>query len=174
MTVTALQKHQLRQRARDLLAAQHVKAAPVPIDRVAKNLGITVRYAPLEDELSGMAFIKDGQRFVVINALHHPNRQRFTAAHEIAHHVLHPHIFEQGVHVDKVILLKRDMLAASGTDDIEIQANTFASELLIPEPLITSILDQSFDFNDEARMMELARKFRVSLAALQYRIAALD
>jgi len=174
MSVSAPQKLELRQRARDLLAAHQIAAAPVPIDRIAKNMDITVRYAPLEDELSGMAFVKDGQRFIAINALHHPNRQRFTVAHEIAHHHLHPYIFAQGVHVDKVILLKRDMLAASGSDDIEIQANTFASELLIPEPLITSIMDQSFDFNDEARMMELARKFRVSLAALQYRIAALD
>lgn len=174
MTVTAQEKSQLRQRARDVLVVNQVRAAPVPIDRIAKNLGITIRYAPLEDELSGMAFVKDAQRFVAINALHHPNRQRFTAAHEIAHHVLHAHIFEHGVHVDKVILLKRDMLASTGTDDIEIQANTFASELLMPEHLISSILDQSLDLNDEMKMTEIARKFRVSLAALQYRIAAMD
>ena len=174
MTVSVTQKQELRQRARDLLTAQQIGTLPVPIDRLAKNMNVTIRYAPLEDELSGMAFIKDGQRFIAVNALHHPNRQRFTMAHELAHHVLHRAILEQGIHVDKVILLRRDMLAASGSDDIEIQANTFASELLMPENLIVPILDQSFDFNDETRMTALARKFKVSLAALQYRIAALD
>ena len=174
MSVSVTQKQELRQRARDLLAAQQVGSLPVPIDRLAKNMNVAIRYAPLEDELSGMAFIKDGQRVIAVNALHHPNRQRFTLAHELAHHILHREILEHGIHVDKVILLRRDMLAASGSDDIEIQANTFASELLMPENLIVPILDQSFDFNDETRMTALARKFKVSLAALQYRIAALE
>lgn len=173
MSVSASDKDQLRQQARTLLAGQNVTAPPVPIERIAKAMDVAIRYAPLEEELSGMAFIKDGLRVIAVNALHHPNRQRFTIAHELAHHVLHADLLTRGVHVDKIIL-KRGVLAASGTDDIEVQANTFASELLIPEYLITSIVEHSVDLNDETRLLALARRFKVSVAALQFRLAALE
>ena len=173
MSVSASNKDQLRQQARALLARQNITAPPVPIERIAKAMDVAIRYAPLEEELSGMAFIKDGLRVIAVNALHHPNRQRFTIAHELAHHVLHADVLTRGVHVDKIIL-KRGVLAAGGTDDIEVQANTFASELLIPEYLITSIVEHSVDLNDETRVLALARRFKVSVAALQFRLAALE
>ena len=155
------------------MAAHGVSAAPVPVDRIAKAMGISVRYAPLEDELSGMAFIKDGVRVIAVNALHHPNRQRFTIAHELGHHVLHAPMLAAGVHVDKVIM-RRDMLSATGTDDNEIEANTFASELLMPRDLIAPVVDQFVDLNDEAQLSAVARRFRVSTAALQFRLVSLN
>lgn len=166
-------RREIRAQARAVLAGHHIVAPPVPVERIAKAMNIAIRYAPLEEDLSGMAFIKDNVRVIAVNALHHPNRQRFTIAHELAHHVLHAELLLNGVHVDKVVL-KRDALAAGGSDDIEIQANTFASELLIPEQLIGSVLDQSVDLNDETKLLALARRFKVSVAALQFRLAALE
>ena len=136
-------------------------------------MDITIRYAPLEGELSGMAFIKDSAKVIAVNALHHPNRQRFTIAHELGHHVLHRQALEKSVHVDKVIL-KRDILAAQGVDEFEIQANIFASELLMPQELIAAIVGTNVDLNDENRLMDIARRFKVSIAALQLRLASLD
>lgn len=173
MSVSAKRKHEVREQARALVADQKVTRPPVPVDRIAKSQKISLRYAPLADELSGMAFIKDATAVIAVNALHHPNRQRFTIAHELAHHVLHAPYLRAGVHVDKVIL-ERASLAARGIDDREIEANTFASELLMPRDLFEPLVHQEIDLNDEAQLTALAKRFRVSMAALQFRLAALD
>lgn len=174
MTTLSQIKAAARQAARELLTEKGVSRAPVPVDRIAKNMGINVRYTPFDDGLSGMAFIRDDQRVIAVNALHHPNRQRFTLAHELAHHVLHDEKLRGGdIHVDKVIL-HRDDLAAKGTDRDEIAANAFASEFLIPEFLLSQESRGEIDLLDEAALAALAKRFKVSMAALHFRIAALD
>lgn len=160
---------QARSRARDLLSRMEVKRVPTPLPKIARALKIEVEYTPLDDELSGMAFIKDGRRFAWINALHHPNRQRFSLAHEIAHHILHEDLLKQGVHVDKGIL-RRDKLSSQGTDDLEVQANAFASEFLMPTDHVEAALPPNFDLDNIEHINQLADRFRVSLAAMQYRL----
>ena len=120
-----------------------------------------------------MAYIKDGIGIIGVNALHHPNRQRFSAAHELAHHVLHADEIRQAVHVDKGIrVLFRDDLSALGTEPMEIEANAFASELLIPGELLAAALEGSgVDIEDEDGVEALARRFRVSPAAMRFRLS---
>ncbi len=86
--------------AQKVLQDYGVKAAPIPVDRIIKAKGIALEYAPLDEDLSGMAYIKDGVAIIGLNALHHPNRQRFSAAHELAHHELHADIDSRAVHVE--------------------------------------------------------------------------
>jgi Zn-dependent peptidase ImmA (M78 family) len=173
VSVSPERRAELREQARRIVAGYGITQPPVPIDRIAKSRNIVLRYAPFDEELSGMAFIKDSLPVIAVNALHHPHRQRFTIAHELAHHVLHADELARGVHVDKIIL-RRDQLAATGTDDLEIEANTFASELLIPENMILPIVEQDIHLDDESRLLAIARRFKVSMAALQFRLAALD
>ncbi len=168
-----MSRSHIRQTVRNILAELGMVTAPTSVEKVAKGLGISIRYAPLEDELSGMAFIKENTKVIVVNALHHPHRQRFTIAHEIGHHVLHADELATGVHVDKVIM-RRDVISASGTDDQEIQSNVFASELLMPKHLVISLCGTSFDFNDEAALKAWAKQFKVSVTALQYRLTCID
>lgn len=163
----------VRATARRLVEQAGIGSPPVPVERIAKSLGVSVRFAPLEDDLSGMAFIKGAAKVVAVNALHHPNRQRFTVAHELGHHVLHAERLASGVHVDRVIM-RRDQLSSEGSDDFEIQANVFASELLMPLHLIVPELGPVLDLNDEVRLAAISRRFKVSLAALQFRLAAMD
>jgi Zn-dependent peptidase ImmA (M78 family) len=162
-----------REAARELLTALRIKAPPVPVDRLIKSRGIILQYAPLEEDLSGMAFIKDGIRIIGINALHHPNRQRFTAAHELAHHVLHESHIRHAVHIDKGFrVLHRDDVSSRGEDPYEIEANAFASELLMPTDFLLEALDASgLDLDDEEGIAALARRFRVSVSAMHYRLA---
>lgn len=135
-----------------------------------------LQYVPLDPELSGMVFEKGGQAVIVVNALHHPNRQRFTVAHELAHLVLHRKHIRQQVHVDKEIrvragpVLRRDAVAATGTDALEIEANAFASELLMPKNWIEAELPEGWDIDDDEKITALARKFKVSAAAMQFRL----
>ncbi len=161
-----------RASARSILREFGVSAPPVPVERIIKSRKIVLQYAPLDEDLSGMAYIKDGVGIIGVNALHHPNRQRFSAAHELAHHMLHVHEISQAVHVDKGIrVLFRDDVSALGTEPMEIEANAFASELLIPGDLLAAALEGGgVDLEDEAAIEALARRFRVSPTAMRFRL----
>jgi Zn-dependent peptidase ImmA (M78 family) len=158
--------------ARNLLETLGIQTVPVPLEKVGEHFGAIIRFAPLDEELSGIIFIRDGIPIIGINAIHHPNRQRFTLAHEFGHLVLHKHLITSMVHVDKKLpYFMRDAKSASGTDKIEIEANQFAAELLMPEAiLLQEIQREAFDIDDEAPLEELARKFRVSKQAMGHRI----
>lgn len=160
--------------AQRVLKKHGITAAPVPVDRIAKLEGATLQYAALDDGLSGMAYVKDDKPIIGVNAIHHPNRQRFTIAHEIAHLVLHKDYITQHVHVDKTFTLNRDPKAATGTDTFEIEANAFAAELLMPSAFIKEVLAAEPETElDEEAFASIAKKFRVSVAAIQNRVMSL-
>ncbi len=157
-----------RQEARNILAQHGIASAPVPVDRIARQLGVRVQFAPLDSDLSGMAHIREGVAIVGVNSLHAPNRQRFTLAHELGHVVLHRHILEGAVHVDRVLL--RDRNSSTGTDVLEIQANAFASELLMPTDILDTLLGgRQVVLDDDEEVAALAKKFRVSESAMRFR-----
>lgn len=167
-----LSRQAVEARANKLLGSLNIDQIPVPVEKIAKLLGAHVRFSPLDDELSGFVFVKNGVPIIGVNSLHHPNRQRYTIAHELGHLELHRQLITTEVHVDKKFpVLMRDPTSASGTELIEIQANQFAAELLMPRTLIEQALDKKeFDIDDDGPIEQLAKKFRVSKQALEYRI----
>ena len=88
-------------RVAEILNTFGIRNPPVPVDKIAKGLGAQLRFSPLDEELSGMIYISDGTPIIGINSLHHPNRQRFSIGHEIAHLVLDRPLISSKVHVDK-------------------------------------------------------------------------
>lgn len=158
-----------KKEARLLLKRANITDPSVPVKRLATIFGCVVKTADLDDELSGMAFIKDGKRAIVVNAWHHPNRQRFTIAHELGHHVLHQDFLKEGIHVDKAIL-RRGPLSSAGMDYREVEANAFAAEILMPRDFVKKIVPADFDLQDETALIKYAKQFGVSAAALGYRI----
>ncbi len=163
---------QLRQQVKSLLDRAEVVEPPVPVDDIAVALGARVRYSDLDEELSGMIYIREDTPIIGVNSRHHPNRQRFTIAHEIAHLVLHRDSLINQVHVDKRFpVLMRDASSATGTRLMEIEANRFAAELLMPSAFLDEMLRESgFDIDDEAPLNRWAKKFLVSRQALEFRI----
>ena len=159
-------------RAKEMLARLGIKSNPTPVEKIAKALGAQVRFSPFDEELSGMVYIKEGVPIIGVNSLHHPNRQRFTIAHELGHLELHREMITSNIHVDKNFpALMRDTNSATGTEQIEIQANQFAAELLMPRDLIDKAMEgKQFDIDDDGPIEELAKKFKVSKQALEYRI----
>ena len=159
-------------RAQKLLARLGIQSVPTPVEKVAKALGAQVRFSPFDEELSGMVHVKDGVPIIGVNSLHHPNRQRFTIAHELGHLELHRPMITSSVHVDKNFpALMRDPASATGTERVEIEANQFAAELLMPRRLIEQALaGKQFDIEDDGPIEELAKKFRVSKQAVEYRV----
>jgi len=167
-------RHSIEDKAAQLLETLSIQSIPVPIDKIAKALGASVHYTPLDEELSGMIYIKDDVPIIGVNSLHHLNRQRFTVAHEIAHLQLHREHITQAVHVDKRFadaMLRRDGRSATGTQGLEIEANQFAAALLVPRHQLEQLLEGvDLDLEDEEALEGVARRFKVSKATLQYRI----
>ena|ERR1051326_7240263 len=166
-----LSRQTVEERANKLLDSLDINQVPVPIEKIAKSLGARVRFSPLDDELSGFVYVKDGVPIIGVNSLHHYNRQRFTIAHEIAHLQLHREYITSEVHVDKRYVLKRDASSATGDERLEVEANQFAAALLMPLGILSEMVEESpIDIEDEDSIEEMAKEFVVSKAALQYRL----
>ena len=122
-----------------------------------------------------MVYVKDGTPIIGVNALHHPNRQRFTMAHEIGHLLLHRTEITKEIHVDKEFpMLMRDSVSSAGVNEMEIEANLFASELLMPVEFLAKSLDaEPFDIDDEGAVRALAKEYKVSASAMRFRLGNL-
>jgi Zn-dependent peptidase ImmA (M78 family) len=161
--------------AHRLLTELRITKGPIPVDKVARHIGALVRNIALDDEISGMVFVKNDQAVIGVNSLHHANRQRFTIAHEIGHLLMHSAQLAGNVHIDKNYrVLKRDAASSQGVDLIEIQANQFAAELLMPRKLIEKALETRPLYLEDDKCIEaLASEFKVSKQAMTYRLSSL-
>ncbi len=138
---------------------------PVLLMPIANKLGIEVyNVRGWSDRLSGMIRedTEDGGKSgyaIYVNAKHPETRRRFTIAHEIAHYVLHKNLIRDGI-VD-------DTLYRSGLSNlIEMEANRFAAEILMPTHLIRAAIRKEFSIS------KLAKKFKVSNEAMAIRLQA--
>jgi Zn-dependent peptidase ImmA (M78 family) len=163
----------LRPIAEQLLKQCKVKAPPVQVEEIARMLGAQIRYSPFEGELAGMLVRGDEDQIVIgVNSLHHPNRQRFTIAHECAHLRLHEGI---RVHIDRTFRVnRRDEVSSKAIDPDEIEANRFAAELLMPYDMIMNdLVEHEIDMENEEELKELANRYEVSVQALTHRVTNL-
>lgn len=152
-------------RARRLSKSLTADQIPVPLDWYLKQLSaemgeIVVRYDhSLGNDEGGHTLVVAGKRCIVINGNDRPERQRFTAFHEIAHIVL-------GLPTEH----------GSGGSQFarrspnEILCDVFAAELLLPFHLFQPMVEES-DFGFDA-IERLAEEFEASLAATGSRFAA--
>jgi Zn-dependent peptidase ImmA (M78 family) len=160
--------------AQQLLAEMGIDQPPIPVERIAKDLGAILNYEPFEGNVSAMLY-RDGQRTVIgINGNHARTRQRFSVAHEIGHLRLHP---GRPVILDHLVRINyRDEQSSLATDQEEIAANNFAAELLMPEMLVSREVNRHMGLvgaSDDELIEELARTFDVSRAAMGFRLVNL-
>jgi Zn-dependent peptidase ImmA (M78 family) len=154
----------------ELLREFKIRRPPVPVDRIAKKLGILLAPLPGDDEISGAIVRKDGHVVIAVNPAHHLNRQRFTIAHELGHYFLHDGLEE---HVDQNFRVAwRNAESSKAVNWVEIQANRFAAELLMPTSFIESDLDQ-LQMIDKRAVALLAAKYAVSAEAMKIRLSQL-
>jgi len=154
-------------------------APPVPVDRIAESLlGLLIEEcddvrsipgAPTDQgRLSGM--IEPATRTIWLDRLEcarSPGRRRFTIAHECGHWVVHV------VGDDAVCCRPQDISEQQGAEARELrrreaEANSFACELLMPEPLV----------HQHARLTgcnlaAMAARFDVSVPAIRLRLLTL-
>jgi len=165
-----------RRQAESLIASLGITQAPVPVEDVAKHLGLRVISMDLEEDVSGLLITKPDMSCIVIRKSDGVSRQRFSIAHEVGHFVLR-HQFEAGqhVHVDRGFRVShRDKRSSSGTDLREIEANQFAAALLMPSSIMEDTIKAlgSEDLSDED-VTNLAQQFNVSEQAMTIRLSVL-
>jgi Zn-dependent peptidase ImmA (M78 family) len=153
--------------ANRLLEQHTLKQAPVDVFQLSKNLGIRVYEDKLPEDISGILDLRKTP-LVLVNSDQNINRRRFSLAHEIGHFILHR---PTGIHVDKQTYF-RNANSSLGLETIEIEANRFAAELLMPSDLIGAELGKYTDLidRDDDVLVPLAGKFQVSIMAMSFRI----
>jgi Zn-dependent peptidase ImmA (M78 family) len=174
----AIRRKQIRQLVETLLAQHRITNGAVPVDAIARNLGIEIRLDKVDDGLSGFIVRDKESRKAIIgaNKSHHPHRRRFTIAHELGHFLLHEgHM----VHLDEnrgaYRINLRSSESAGGEDNDEKEANLFAAELLMPVAFLQEdLVGKDLDLLEDSDFLEkLARKYKVSVQALTFRLAYL-
>ncbi len=137
---------------------QEFDLVPLDVEGVAEKLGIRIEYVPLKDDLSGILYKdKESNSWVLhVNKEHHPNRRRYTIAHELGHFCLHRHL--------KQYFEDKLFFRGGEPDKPEWQANEFASAILMHEQKFRDMIRSG------VRNVEgLAKKFQVSTLALRIR-----
>ncbi len=128
----------------------HAWAGPTPIDDIAeKHLGLGIEFDDLGrrlgkgDDLEILGAIDLDQKRIIIDESLDPDlyptleaRYRFTLAHEVGHWQLHRGLVianaSQASALDRNGMVKIDCRSSQTRDRMEIQANRFASCLLMP------------------------------------------
>lgn len=156
---------------RELLRKNHIFRPPVPVDSIAHEEGIELRHAPTGINISGALIRSPEGTFIAINDAHHPNRQRFTIAHELGHYYLSHS--SAAFHVDEDFTVKlRDQKSSQATDSDEIAANAFAAELLMPRDFVIHDVADLLPLDSDVPR-KLAKKYRVSEQAMTIRLVNL-
>lgn len=108
------------------------------------------------------AYIKkiSDERFeIAVNSNHHPNRQKFSMAHEYAHYLLHRSRIHEMPEGERILHRNGDR------NSIEYQANDFAAQLLMPHDLVRSAFRA-----EGGNLKNMASRLQVSQEALRYRL----
>jgi Zn-dependent peptidase ImmA (M78 family) len=162
-------RHQAEESARRLLQQtwyEDLANCPLPIDSffIAEQLGLEVERVMLEPDVSGMLMKEspDSTPIVFVNAADHPNRQRFSCAHEIGHYA--ERLRTKTVDDAWGYIDRRGPSASHGKDPSEIHANQFAAALLMPAERVRGMVDQGLD------VPRMALEFGVSVEAMKNRL----
>ena len=173
-TTPFLSREEIEKHAKSVLCEHGLYAVPVDPVVLANRQGIKVRNAKFSEEgISGMLSKRGEKVSMLIHQSEHPNRKRFSIAHELGHHFLH--LMEDGEIIDTDVDMFR-LEPVEGDDDRErehrrreIQANMFAAALLMPAELVEEA------YRDVTKnLSELARMFNVSEYAMGYRLGQLE
>ncbi len=125
-----------------------------------EEAGVHVALCQLgEQGLAGLYQMREGIPMILVNSSVHPVRARFTLAHEHGHHRL-----GHGAAVDRVI-------DNTSRDPLEVDANRFAAELLLPRLGLERWLHEGGDPRiDLEIVVRLANDFGVSCEVALHRL----
>ena len=120
-------------------------------------------------------FLDADAKLIVVEASHHLHRQRFSIAHEVGHYALHLSLGPSGLLSFACTTSDMDASQVPQGDSSrtvhlrrEIEANQFASTLLMPEPSVRAMHKVT-----GGSVIRLSKHFRVSPQAMEIRLTRL-
>lgn len=145
----------------EILINEGVDALPVKVGALCRDLNIKILSSNGEigEAGDGQALINNGQALIMVNTSTSPERQRFTAAHELGHILLG--------HVGKFRLVNRE--PAPGDNPIEQAANVFASRLLAPACVLWGLgIHSAEEIAELCKISKTAARFRAERMEVLY------
>lgn len=144
----------VRKFARALLERNQITSPPVDLKFLVAKEGLQyeeVDYFP--DDVDALIINHEGVITAAVNKNHHPNRRRFSLAHELGHHFLH---------CDRSVLEDVSTIDTPARDDVhgkdvyESEADIFAGELLVPLPFLKTAYKADMTAKDLATLFEVS------------------
>lgn len=108
------------------------------------------------DDVSACIIQKDGRKIIYVNKYEPLVRQRFSVAHELAHLCLGHLTLDEPIDI-----CFRNYNSSTGILRKEVDANKFASTLLMPERMVRKLFDSDYT------VIEMAALFSVSKTAME-------
>jgi Zn-dependent peptidase ImmA (M78 family) len=166
MTIRRPRYAMIKRTVNSLLEDRQIRSAPVPVESIAERSGISIHYGDLGD-VSGLLMRRLHDTLIGVNLTQSPVRRRFTIAHEYGHYLLHEGLES---HVDRGFRVNfRDSKSSEANDVVEIEANFFAANLLMPEEFLEADrADLAID--DDLAVKRLAKLYKVSQHAMSLRL----
>lgn len=152
-----------RQKAEEVLSANHIVEPPVPITSILETYGI--RYVEgefKEPEIAGVIDAK--KRLVYVDINDSPARKAFTLAMALGHFEIHPKQLEEN---PKTGVIERNPLGVSLKPKAPEEAKKFAAFLLVPEKMLENTTEK---YGDLATVGVLADLFGVTQELIRYRL----
>lgn len=154
------------------LISHHIREIPVKLEALFDEAGIAYTVKPLGEDVFGcLKRLPDGKFEITVNSSNSVNRQRFTAAHELGHFVLHRHLLGNGVSDNTAYrsVSGSECYNSNITARHETEANMFAASVLMPTHAVISCWMEGM-----RDVSELSSKFGVSSAAMGIRLRSLN
>ena len=158
------------------------RKAPIDVNEVVarlsqiKHMVVQIHEEKFANSLNGISAIlvkEKNKAIIAVNSIDSESRKRFSISHELGHLLLHGNHeglkVEKGIQpqlFNKVVYTRADAVH----DKAEREANEFAAELLMPEDLIKTDFEKALKDNDDNLISVLAKKYKVSEIAMQYRL----
>src|SRR5260221_8389712 len=97
----------------DILGKFNITKAPVPVEKIALKMNLSVTPADLGPGVYGALMISDGKGSIGVNQMECKVRRRFTIAHELGHYILHR--TSQNLFIEKKVFM-RDEGSSTGEE----------------------------------------------------------
>jgi len=154
-----------RNMARKYLKKYRVTEPPVAVEAIIRAEAIVLEAVSYPDGTAGESWWEHGAGFIAVSRLLRPNRRRFTLAHEFGHLAMRHHDarLRDLSFLEKRLVEPEDEIWEP-SDPIEVEANQFAAELLMPLALFKR------DWQTSKDVPALAKRYQVSEAAAWWRV----